>query len=194
MSIELVTPSPTLPIELSEAKSHLAVSHGDDDLYIRSLIETAREWVESYARQTLLTTTWKQRLDRWPACGVIELYRPPLVSVTAITYINDSGSPATLAGSQYEVDIYSKPGRVLRAYGVTWPSLRCEGVAAPITIEYVAGRASVAAIPAPFKHAIKMLIGHWYENREEVNVGNIVTPMPSAARLLLDSVSHGSYP
>lgn len=194
MSLELVTPAAVRPIDLAEAKSHLAVTVGDDDVYILSLIDAASAWVESYTRQALLLSTWKQRFQYWPACGVIELYRPPLVSVTSVVYIDDAGATQTLASNQYAVDLYSKPGRILRAYGVTWPTIRREGVAAPITVTFTAGRATPAAIPAPFKHAIKLMVGHWYENREEVNVGGSVTPMPSAARLLLDSVSHGSYP
>lgn len=35
------------------------------------------------------------------------------------------------------------------------------------------------------KSAMLLLIGHWYENRESVHIGNIVTEMPLSAKHLL---------
>jgi uncharacterized phiE125 gp8 family phage protein len=194
VSLELVTAPTEEPITLDEAKAHVFVLNGDYDEYIRSLITAAMVVCETKARQTLLATTWRQRLPCWPACGVIELLRPPLVSVTSVSYVDENGTTQTLAGANYTVDVNSKPGRILRGYGVTWPSLRAEGVAAPVTIEYVAGYANIAAVPAPFKHAMKLLIGHWFKQREEVNIGNIANTVPMAADALIASVSHGSYP
>lgn len=194
VSLELVTAPTEEPITLDEAKAHVFVINGDYDEYINSLITAARVVCETKTHQTLLATTWRQRLSCWPSCGVIELYRPPLVSVTSVTYVDENGDTQTLSGASYAVDVNSKPGRILRGYGVTWPSLRYEGVAAPVTIQYVAGYANVAAVPAPFKQAMKLLIGHWFKQREEINIGNIVNTVPMAADALLASVSHGSYP
>lgn len=194
MHPELVTPAAVEPIEVWEAKKHLNEDRQDFDQYIQSLIKSARTWCESYTRQCLILSTWRMRFPGFPNCGVIELPKPPLVSVSSISYVDENGIDRTLHASQYAVDTASYPGRILRAYGVSWPSVRREGVAAPVTVTYVAGRANPSAVPEPFKHAIKMLVGHWYANREEVNVGNIVSTMPMSARALLDSVAHGSYP
>lgn len=194
MSLELVT-APTLEVvTLDEAKSHLFVIDGSYDEYIRTLIEAAREYVESYSRQSLVSTTWRQRLCGWPANGIIELYRPPLQSVTSVQYVDESGTTQTFSSGSYAVDTASFPGRILRGYGVTWPSLRYEGVAHPVTVNFVAGRSTVESVPSPFKHAMKLLIGWWFKQREEVNVGNIANKVPVAARALLDAVSYGSYP
>ena len=51
-----------------------------------------------------------------------------------------------------------------------------------VTVRFVAGYTSV---PAGIKAAMKLLIGHWYKNREAVNVGNIVNVMPLAVESLL---------
>jgi uncharacterized phiE125 gp8 family phage protein len=40
-------------------------------------------------------------------------------------------------------------------------------------------------IPAPILAAMKLLIGHWYSNREAVNVGNIVSVVPKTVDDLL---------
>lgn len=193
MSIELVTAPSAEPIELADAKSHLYVIGEDYDVYVESLIAAARVVCEARTHQTLMTTTWRQGLDCWPSCGVIELYRPPLQSVESITYVDDSGVEQTLDDSLYTVDTASMPGRVLRAYGATWPSIRTEGVARPITIEFVAGYATADDIPAPFKHAMKLLIGNWFEYRESVSEKS-PGPVPMSVATLLASVDHGHYP
>jgi hypothetical protein len=40
-------------------------------------------------------------------------------------------------------------------------------------------------MPAAIKQALKLLIGHWYENRETVITGTISTALPFAAEALL---------
>jgi len=37
---------------------------------------------------------------------------------------------------------------------------------------------TTAPVPAPVEQAMLLLIGHWFENREAVNVGNIITSFP----------------
>lgn len=39
--------------------------------------------------------------------------------------------------------------------------------------------------PADIKQAALLIAAHWFENREEVNVGNIVTEFPAAAQEIL---------
>ena len=41
-------------------------------------------------------------------------------------------------------------------------------------------------MPAPIMHAIKLLVGHWYQNREAVSVGVAVAELPRAVKALLD--------
>ena len=192
-SLVMVT-GPTLePVTVADAKLHLGVASDDSDAYIDSLLKAAVEWCEVYTRQSLLTTTWRQVLSEWPSSGVIELYRPPLQSVASVLYTDSDGAEQTLATDQYVVDTDSEPGRVLRGYGITWPTLRTQGIAAPVTINFISGHSAIADIPESFLHAIKLLVGHWYENREEITRG---TPkdLPLAAKALLSGASHGSYP
>ena len=40
-------------------------------------------------------------------------------------------------------------------------------------------------VPEAIKAAMKLMIGHWYLNRESVQVGNIVTAFPLAVEALL---------
>lgn len=197
----------TEPVSLTDAKDHLRVDTSADDSYINALIAAARQYVEEITRRALITQTWEFSLDDFPLSKLVDmpwseylefrnrailLPRPPLQSVTKIEYVDTDGATQTLAASVYRVDTKSEPARLTEAEGETWPTT--DHVTNAVTITYVAGYSpddsssptdEAANVPQPIKHAMKLLIGHWYENREQVNVGNIVTPMPSAAHALL---------
>lgn len=194
------------PVSLTDAKDHLRVTSTAEDAYIEALITAARQHIEEITRRALITQTWEFNLDDFPLSKLVDmpwseylefrnrailLPRPPLQSVTSVQYVDSDGSTQTLASSIYRVDTKSEPARLTEAEGETWPTT--DHVTNAVTITYVAGYQpdnssppdEAANVPQPIKHAMKLLIGHWYENREQVNVGNIVTPMPSAAHALL---------
>ena len=166
MILSLKTAPTSEPVSLSEAKAHLRVDGATDDGYIDALITVAREWVEAPGlNRSLITQTWYLVLDAWPIGNTITFPRPPLVSVTSVTYIDDAGVTRTLAASNYIVDTKSEPGRLVLTSAASWPteSLRA---AAAITVEFVAGYGAAAPVPTSIKQAMLLLIGHWYENRE----------------------------
>lgn len=94
--------------------------------------------------------TWVQRLD-WFPCE-IELRRPPVQSVTSVEYVDTAGSTQTLASSRYQLDASSAPGRLRPAYGDSWPTIRL--IPNAVTITFVAGYLTAAAVPAIAKRLI----------------------------------------
>lgn len=180
------------PVTLVEAKTHLKQDLTDDDNLIRALIAAARSAVEEDTHRALCTQTlrltidddWPLRRERSRDVRQIVLPRPPLASVTSVTYVDLNGATQTLATSQYTVS-KRETGlwTIAPAYDVIWPDVRC--VPEAITVTYIAGSA-VSAVPAPIKSAILLLIGHWYENREAVITGTIATTLPMTVRYLLD--------
>lgn len=120
--------------------------------------------------------TWKKTLDAWPCEGWIEIPKPPLVSVVSIDYVETGGTTLTWGTSNYRVDIPSgriaERGRIARAYAVTWPVI--QDVVNAISVTFIAGYGTTPdVVPGQLKRAAKMLISHWYENREAVQVGTI---------------------
>jgi len=153
---------PAEPISLSEAKTHVRVDTDDEDLYIASLITAARELVESTIDRALAPQTLALYLDTFPP-GAIELARPPLQSVTGVSYKDCNGATVTLTpNTDYLVDADSPTGRIVPAYGKAWPSFTPWPVN-PIKVEYSAG---TAECPAPIRHAMLLMVGHMYANRE----------------------------
>jgi uncharacterized phiE125 gp8 family phage protein len=178
------------PVTVSEAKAHLRVDVSDDDALITALIVAARQAFEEINGRSLFSTTWKLILDGWPACPYIVLPRPPLASVTSVAYTDDAGTVTTWAATNYVVETLRTPGRVHLAEGVDWPSVSLRG-ASPITITYVAGWATVGAIPRRYKQAVLLLVGHWYENRETVVTSGAIPkqlPMAFESLALMDKV------
>ena len=186
-----VTTEPvTEPVVLEEAKTHLRVEHDDDDSYISDLCRIARQWVEMYQRRALITQTITLYLADWPS--MIYLPRPRLQSVTSIYYTDTGGTNTLLSSSYYTVDTIHEPGRIYEAWSYSWPSAR--PIDKAITIVYVAGYGDAAAnVPDVTKHAIKLLIGHWYENRQ-THLDFVLHEIPLGIRALLDAERVNIFP
>ena len=189
MLLDLITAPAVEPVGTADAKSHLRVDVADDDDLIDSLVMAAREWAEAFTRRALIDQTWELKLDHFPNSGVpIELAKPPLSSITSVTYIDAAGATQTWANSNYTVDAPSGPfatfGRLLPNFQTVYPSTR--DVPNAVVIRYVAGYGSVAsAIPEGIVRGLLMHVGHLYEHRESVVAGVSVAEVPQATEWLL---------
>jgi uncharacterized phiE125 gp8 family phage protein len=172
------------PVSLAEAKLHLRVDIADDDTLITALISAAREYFEGATGRALITQKWRLSLETWPG-NVVELPRAPLVSVDDFEYIDSAGTTTDVGAAVYDVDTDSEPGRIVLAYGQTWPSTTL-AIMNPIQIEYTAGYGAAAtAVPEHMRQAIKLLVAHWYENREPVSAGEVAREVPFALKSLI---------
>ena len=185
------------PLTVAEAKLHLRVDISDDDAYIGTLITAAREWVESYLDRTLITTQLILRAAEFPT-EELELARPPMVAsgtatAVVITYTLADTTTATLSTALYRVDRTTTPGNVAPIINGTWPSDVIEDANA-VAVTYWAGYGPTSAsVPATIRHAMLMLIGHWYDRRSAVLTGTISKPLEFAVESLLASNNWGQY-
>jgi uncharacterized phiE125 gp8 family phage protein len=185
MALELYTGPTVEPLTLTEAKEHLRVDHIDDDSLIESLIKAARRSAEVFQGRSYLSQTWKLYLDTFPCEKYIYLPFPPLQSVTSISYIDGNGDVQTLATSRYQVDAKSQPGRVILEPGYAWPATETDRVNAVI-ITFVAGYgATSASVPENIRHAVRLILGDMYTQRENTIVGSSVNQIPQSAKILL---------
>ena len=200
LSLTRQTPPAVEPVSVAEAKAHLRVDTADDDTYIGTLITAAREWCEQYLDRTLVNTQWAMRLERFPTDSTypIELPRPPVVAsgtatAVSLTYTSETGSTATFATSSYRVQRLETPGRITTVYGGTWPAGLEDNDA--VIVQWWAGYgATGSSVPAAIRHAMLMLIAHWYENRSAtLGTGAVPQEVPLGVNALLDSQRWGSY-
>ena len=176
MGITLVTGPKIEPVELREVKLHLRQDSSSDDVLIQNLIVAARETAQVKTGRQLLTAIYDYTLDAFPACDFFTLPWPPLQSVTSIAYLDENNISQPLANTVYEYDITVEPGIVRLKYDQTWPNTIDHANA--VTIRYTCGWLTAAAIPYSLKAWLNLYVSHLYDNREMLNIGNLVNELP----------------
>ena len=180
MKAKKVTASANLPITLDEAKAHCRVTFADDDDLLTQLIKAATTEMEMRCQRTLCESTWSLTLDKFPAGG-IRLPHPPILQVDSVVYWSEAGTQLTLSSSDYIVDTASEPGWIVPAPGTEWPATLKDRIHA-VTVIYRAGyrlggtaNEQRDAVPRDIRAYLLIRVATLYENREGINVGNIVT-------------------
>jgi uncharacterized phiE125 gp8 family phage protein len=188
------TVAPTLePVTLQEVKDHLrGVSIADEDALLQSHIVTARETMEGLLCKALMQQTLELNLSRFPGwalplprTGNLDL-TDLLTSVTSVQYIDMNGNTQIRPTSQYIVDAHHQPIARLLPFGIDpltgnqdvptyWTPTRY--VPNAVTVTYVAGVASIGAVPQMIRQALLMVVGTLYENRE-AEATTVLTRLP----------------
>lgn len=189
MAVWLVTGPTIEPVDLADAKlaANFAEDQTDKDNTFTALIQSEREKAESFTGRAFITQTWDRKYD----CGfpdVIELPKPPVQSVTSITYVDTNGITQTLSPSLYVVDKptgpYAMPARIVPAYGTAWPQTR--DMPSAVTVRFVCGYGDDAeSVPASIRQAITMGVCTHLAITENVVVGTIASVVPMSGEHLL---------
>lgn len=158
--LNIATAQTAWAVSVADLKTHLRVSHSDDNDYITSLGKAAQAQVEAYTSRRLNAVTYDMYLDSWPMNEILLPFAP----VSAVSYIKYYSSDVltTWSDSEYETDLYGEPCRIAPADGYSWPSQDVQLNA--ILVRFVTGYTS---IPEQFIHAIKLLVTDMYENRAD---------------------------
>lgn len=114
------------------------------DPLLALLITAARKVAEVRTGRALITQTWEQVLDAFPARGV-ELNALPIQVIDSVKYYDTEGVLQTLDPSAYTVDDDTLPGWLLPAYDTEWPDTldTAQAVRIRMTVGYGATGASV---------------------------------------------------
>lgn len=178
------------PVTVAELTSHLRITDSAEEALLDVYLRAAVEHLERTTGVRLLTQTWVATLDYQdvPSSGELELRGRPLQSVSGITYVDTGGTTQTWSSALYTVDTAVVPGRIYPAYNQDWPTVRDQQKALSVT--YLCGWTSAAAVPAPLKHALKLLVGHWHETREATVYGQPPTSVPLGYEALIAPYRH----
>jgi uncharacterized phiE125 gp8 family phage protein len=179
------TVAPAAPIlTLDEAKAHLRVDHADEDVLITGLIEAATAHLDGYQGilgQALITQTWSVEFARFANRIDVPLW--PIQSAS-IQYYDSANALQTLSASVYAVLSDGMGPYVALRYNQQWPQTWTRDDAVKVT--FVAGYGAAAtSVPMAIRAAMLLLIGHWYDNRSTVSVGEAASEMPVSAAALL---------
>jgi uncharacterized phiE125 gp8 family phage protein len=178
--VRTAAPSVT-PVSLAQAKAYLRVDHSDDDALITALIEAATSHLDGWTGvlgRALVTQTWSQSFDAFSDPLRLPM---PAASIASVTYVNQAGTPITVAGSDYVLSADALGSFVEPAHDVNWPTPRDQSRA--VTVTFTAGVAA-AEVPSALYAAILLMVGDLYSNREGVVAGTIVAVNPTVSALI----------
>jgi len=184
MALVLISGPAVEPVSLAEAKAHLRVDGSAEDTLIASLIITSRLHVEAALGLALITQSWSLFLDAWPSGPHVRLPLRPVQSITAVQLYAPDESVETLNPDLFLLDGAGIPPRLVRQGSLAWPAPK--RIANGIEIAFTAGFGNaVADVPAPIRQAVLLLVAHWYEHREPIEIGAAQTRVPHMVSELL---------
>lgn len=162
----------TLPVSLADVKLHLSVESSETyfDDEITNLIWVARDFVERRTNLTLITTTYTAKWSQFPK-RYLAIPGYPVTAISSVQYYDTNGDSQALASYQSSLD--SKPAYICPAVDSDWPEVQDERIDA-VSVSFSAGYgATSATVPYQVVHMVKLLVGHWFKNREAVLTGTI---------------------
>lgn len=173
------------PVSLALAKQHVRLEQDEDfdDATLAAYIAAARRWTEGHARRSWINRTMGYALDQWPDEKFIVLPYGPVSSILSLTYTDEDDVEHTVPAGDY----YLAPRTDRLILKQAWPPAALRAAEA-IEVQYVAGYGPAASdVPAEVVQAMLLLVGAYYENREDelaaVNV--LPTLIANGARALI---------
>lgn len=179
MSLLLITDAATEPVTLAEARLHLrlASDYTTEDATISALIKAARRMAEHELGRALITQTWEEVLDAFPA-DEIELTMPKVLAITSIKYIDTDEVEQTITSTNYSLDSSKLPGWVKPAYGLDWPTDVLDSTNV-VRVRYTAGYGAASDVPEEIKTWMKLQIEAMWRTRGSFITGVSVSEVPN---------------
>lgn len=174
-------------VSLDEARLHVRRDDSDDDAKITALIAVAMsrlDGIDGILGRALITQTWNEELDCFPVGDRLELALSPAQEIDSIQYYDADNVLQTFGASNYSLHTRAFGSYVKLGTEASWPSTyeRDDAVKVTFTVGY--GDAA-DDVPAAIKHAALLIIGHYYENREDSVIGTITAKLPDGVMSLL---------
>lgn len=161
-----ISPPITEPISLTETKLFLRVDGQDEDSLIETLIQSARERLETHLGVAMITRAMQISV---PPQSCVRLPRWPVNSVDSVLIDGD-------AAQNFETNLRARPSSVV----LTGHPRIEDG----IDIVFTAGFGpSAFDVPTPLRQAMLLLVSHAFEHRDVLDA-----PMP----LMVDALT-GPY-
>jgi uncharacterized phiE125 gp8 family phage protein len=182
--LKLITAATEEPVTLGEMRSRLRMSAVADDTELVNIwVPAARTLIEKEIGVRFLTQTWQLSLDRFrvdlddESDGVryFEIPIRPVTAVSWVKYYDTDNTQQTLSTSYYDVDMARDVCRIALKQGYSWPSVRA-GKPGAVTVQFVVGYASRAALPQTLRAAIMLQAEAMFDGEEAL--------LPTVERLL----------
>ena len=181
MSLTLLDPPAVEPLTVGELKLFLKIDDDAEDQLIADIARAARRHVEDVTGKLMITQRWRIRRDAWPPSGRLALPFGPVQSLDEVVVTGPSG-PGAVDPAHFVLDGVSAPPRLAYARGsLPEPAVPVAGISLDVTV----GFGDPADVPDPILQALRLLTGHWLENRSLIAVGHEVAVLPRMVEALL---------
>lgn len=176
---EIIKPVIKEPVSLLMAKQQCRADNYDasgdllpsaDDSLFQTLITHARDHVEKICCRFFAEREIEAYCDSF--CDLSRFEASPVNEVVSITYVSTDGMDKMISSADYEVRTRQLHSFVVLKSGKSWPAKQAGSL---IKVTMKVGEAD----PSPMVvRAILLLIGAWYENREETVIGVSIGKLP----------------
>lgn len=174
-------------IPIGELRLHLRVDHTDEDVVIMGYQAAAMRLVGEATGLPVGQTRYTLGLDRFPAgAEPILLPRPRLATLHELRYTDANGEAQTLTTAR--TNPHATPSQVVPAWGESWPATY--DVPNAVEIDFTAGDLVVNPV---LVQMVRLLVGEWYEHRENVATVSLST-LPTGFDRLAKAVRFRSVP
>ena len=167
----LVTAPASPIVSIFDMKAHLRVTHDLENDLITGYIGAATAYLDGWKGvlgRAVVSQTWREDFDGF---GDLRLSLPDVASVV-VTAADADGGAVAVDEATLKQDLC---GHYVEASG---------GSAATVSVQYVAGMPAQQLALAAM--VVKLLVAHWYTNREAVGAAMVEVPM--GAQTMIDAV------
>lgn len=171
-----VTTAPAIePVTLAELKLFARIDGTDEDSLLEGFIGAARQAAEPYLGRALIEQSITMKMDWWPGT-VVELPRPPLISITKVATLDEDDTETTYSSDNYYVVTEGIPGKLILKKSMTAPQNTDRNYGGYL-VEFKAGYGTVANdVPRPIREGIML----WAAAAQSTRVLDPKNPPPEA--------------
>jgi len=160
-----VTTNPSIdPVTVDELKLFCRIDGTEEDELLANFITAATLMTERHLGRALIQQSITLLMDFWPG-EIIDLPRPPLISITSVATLDEDDTATAYSSSNYYTITQSIPGKLVLKQSVTWPSNTSRSYCG-FKIIYKAGYGiGSTQVPQPIREGIKVWASEMYEGR-----------------------------
>ncbi len=160
-----VTTQPSIePVSVDEVITFSRIETDAEDSLIEGFIESARYAAEEYLGRAFISQTIQVLMDFWPS-DIVELPRPPLISVDKVVALDEDDAEIEYSSDNYYLNTNAEPGQLIIKRSTTWP-INTTRDYSRFLIQSVHGYGTSATdVPMPFREGVKLWAAVIYATR-----------------------------